>query len=254
VLIPKVDAFRQLAAEKDWLCGKNPRSILAPLVRPPAREWIDIAKRVEKVLASPELVNVLRVLEEHNRNRATPFLLGPYLFHVIHAVAGRKAILAKMPVLGRSSQELRAHFQAASVKAKALARLVRNAPQPHVALAARDDVREAFSLFSPCPTIQSPNEREAIVPLDRLLDEAAASLEGVKISGTRWHRKPEEEQLRHYAARFLARRFREQLNHPYHSHIATIVTVLTGIDTDEDYVKKIDKRRPGAAAVKGHNS
>jgi hypothetical protein len=66
--------------------------------------------------------------------------------------------------------------------------------------------------------------------------------------------KNAKEQLRYYTSRFLATKFRQQLNHPYHSHVATIVMVLTGIDTDEDYVKKIDKRRPGAAAVKGHNS
>jgi hypothetical protein len=91
VLIPKADAFRQLAAEKDWLSGKNRRSILAPLVRHPPREWTDIAKRVEKVLGGRELVNVLGVLGKHNRNRATPFLLGPHLSHVIQAVTGRKA-------------------------------------------------------------------------------------------------------------------------------------------------------------------
>jgi hypothetical protein len=260
VLIPKAHAFRQLAAEKDWLGGKNPRSMLAPARHPP-REWIDIAKQVEKVLADPELVDVLRELERHNRlemekhtrNRDTPFLLGPHLFHVIHAVLGRKATLSKMPVLERRSQEIRSHFQDLAAKAKALARLVRKGPQPLVALAPRDRETGATTLFQP-RMIGSPDRQKAIVPLDQFLDDAAASLEGVKISSTRWHRKPAKEQLRHYAASFLATRFREQFNHPYHSHIATIVTVLTGIDTDEDYVKKIDKRRPGVAGVKGHNS
>jgi len=264
VLIPNADAFCQLAAEKDWLCGKNQRSLFSPLVRDPPREWTDIAKHVEEVLARPELVKFLCVLEKHNSNllkqkvgaerkvRAAPFLLGYHLFYILLNVKQRKANLAKMPVLGQQPAEIRSHFHEAAAKAKALARLVRKGPQPPVALAARHRPTETIiSLFEPCRMIRSPDRRKAIVSLDRLLDDAAASLEEVsgKISHTRWHRKTGRKQLRHWAIGRLASAFRERLNHPYHSHIATIVTVLTDIDTDEDYVKKIDKRRPG-----GHNS
>jgi hypothetical protein len=203
------------------------------------------AERVEQVLACPELRNFLRVLEERNLNRSkrvSPFLLGPHLFGIIQRIEARQDNLQRMPALDRSPAELRAHFQGASVKAKALARLVRKAPQPHIALAARDDVREAFSLFSPCPTIQSPNEREAIVPLDQLLDEAAASLDllAKNISRPRARGSDQSE-----AAGFLATTFRKALKKPYHSEVATIVQVLTGKVTDEDYVKKIEKRWGG---------
>jgi len=123
-------------------------------------------------------------------------------------------------------------------------------------------VTEAFSLFQPCPTIQSPNELEAIVPLDRLLDDVAVSLDQAarKISGTRQHRNPakkprdaERLELRRLAAGVLAATFRQNLNQPYHSHVATIVTVLTDIDTDADYVKKVEKRERRAVAVRGQN-
>ena len=247
VLIPKARHFDQLAEERRWL-----GSFLARRGDwEPPRQW---TARVEQVLACPcpELRNFLRVLEEHNRNRsrrANPFLLGPHLFHVIHSVEARKDSLQMMPALGvRRPAEFRAHFQAASVKAKALARVVQKAPQPHIALAARDDVREAFSLFSPCPTIQSPNEREAIVPLDRLLDEAAASLNFLAKNISRPSARGSDQSE---AAGFLANTFRKALKKPYHSEVARIVQVLTGEVTDEDYVKKIEKR--WAAAVRGQN-
>jgi hypothetical protein len=214
-------------------------------------EWTAFAERVEQVLARPELRNVLRVLEEHNRNRskrANPFLLGPHLFHIIRSEAERKSTLSKVSILQRRPSELRAHFQVASVKAKALARLVRKGPQPLIALAARDDVTEASSLFQPCPTIQSHNE-QAVVPLDRLLDDAAASLDLLAKNISRPSARGSEQSE---AAGFLATTFRKALKKPYHSEVATIVQVLTGIPTDEDYVKKIEKR--WAAAVKGQNS
>jgi hypothetical protein len=219
--------------------------------RPPPG-WTAFAERVEQVLAHPDLRKVLRVLEEHNRNRskrANPFLLGPHLFRIIRSEAERKSTLSKIPILQRRPAELRAHFKAASVKAKALARLVRKGPQPHIALAARHDAREAFSLFLPYQTIQSPNELEAIVPLNRLLDEAAASLDLLAKSISRPSARGSDQSE---AAGFLATTFRKALKKPHNSEVATIVQVLTGIPTDEDYVKKIEKR--WAAAVKGQNS
>jgi hypothetical protein len=82
------------------------------------------------------------------------------------------------------------------------------------------------------------------VPLDQLLNDAAAALDTAarNISRTWQHQKPSGEELRRLAAGVLATTLRRNLNQPYHSHVATIVTILTGITTDEDYVKKIDKR------------
>jgi hypothetical protein len=223
---------------------------------------IDIAERIEKVLALPKLRKVLCVLEGHNSDRSTPFLLAPQLFGIIHSVEGRKANLQAMPVLGRPPAELRRHFQDASAKARALARLVQKGPRPFVALAAHDEASEAFALLQSCPMIQSPNKRNVAVPLDWLLNDAAAALDEVarKICRTGHHRKPiskakhaERLELKRLAVSRLVTAFRDKLNRPYHSHIATIVTVLTGIDTDTDYVKKIEKRRPRGAAARGQS-
>jgi hypothetical protein len=189
--------------------------------------------------------------------------LGPYLFHIIHSIEARQDNLQRMPALDRRPAELRTHFRDASAKARSVARLVRRGPRPFIALAARSDVTEAFSLLLPCPTIQSPNEMEAIVPLDRLLEDVAASFDQAarKISGTRQHRNPakkgrdaERSEVRRLAARALAATLRQNLNQPYHSHVATIVAVLTGIDTDADYVKKVEKRERRAVAIRGQKS
>ena len=167
-----------------------------------------------------------------------------------------------MPVLGRRPGETRTHFHEASAKARALARLVRKGPQPHIALAA-DYVRELTTLFQPCPILQSPNQSETTVTLDWLLEKAAASLDSAakKIARTRQHRKPSanptidtQSELRRLAADILVTVFRTKLYYPYHSHVATIVTALTGIATNADYVKKIEKRNLRTSAVRGQSS
>ena len=248
MLIPKARAFDQLAAEKRWLRGQRVRR---GDWRPP-RQRIDIGKQVERILTCPELWKVIRALEGHNSDRSTPLLLAPHLFSIINSGEARRAIRQAMPVLGRAPAELRTHFQNASAKAKSLARLVRRGPQPLVALAVRDKEGDAlFALFQPFPIIQSPNKREDTIPLDRLLSDAAAAFDEVsrKISPTWQHRKStskakdaERLELTRLAASRLVTVFRTRLKHPYHSHVATIVTALTGITTDADYVKKIDKR------------
>ena len=253
VLIPKARHFDQLTEERRWLRGEIPGSFLASRRNwQPPRHWTAFAERVEQVLACPELRNVLRVLEEHNRKqskRASPFLLGPHLFRIVRSEAERQATRSKVLVLQRRPAELRAYFQDDSVKAKALARAVRKGPQPFVALAARDHMRNAFNLFQPCPIIQSPNRRKSIVPLDRLLDEAAASLD---LLANNISRPSARGSVKSEAAGYLATRLRKTLKKPCHSEVATIVQVFTGKVTDEDYVKKIEKR--WAATVRGQNS
>jgi hypothetical protein len=159
-----------------------------------------------------------------------------------------------MPALARSAGELRAYYHRASKIAKDLARLLRKVPQPSVALSARDEYREALSLFQRFNVIQSRDQCDAIVPLDQLLDEAAASLGSIthRIPKARHHRKKANQELRFVAASCLVSTFREKLGLPYHSHIAIIVTLLTGITTDPDYVKKIDSRnRRAPGTVRG---
>jgi hypothetical protein len=138
---------------------------------------------------------------------------------------------------------------------RALARLLRKGPQPYVALAAHDDGREAATLFQPCSIVQSPHRSETVKPLAELLDTAAASLDSVPEKILRGQRaKSRRTELQRLAASTLASRFRKELNSPYYAHVAAIVAALTGIDTDADYVKKIDKRKLRATALRGQNS
>jgi hypothetical protein len=231
-----------LAAENNWLEFKSFGSGPA------------VAQEVKKILANPALADFLSVLEAHNDHRSSPFLLGPYLAHIIHSSEARKESVQRMPALKRRPSELRAYYHNASKSAKNLARLLRKVPQPSVALSAPDEVREALSLFQPFSVIQSRNPCDAIVPLDQLLDEAAALLEAItaRIPNASQHRKGTERlRLRHVAASVLAAKFRQELDQPYHSHVATIVTLLSGVTTDEDYVKKISRRGRRAATRRG---
>jgi hypothetical protein len=49
--------------------------------------------------------------------------------------------------------------------------------------------------------------------------------------------------LRVRAAEFLVGVFRKRLGHPYHAHVATIATIVSGIETDADFVKKVDAQQ-----------
>src|SRR5262249_24603845 len=116
------------------------------------QETID---RVEKLLQSPELANVLLWLEKQNKrlmsqprlsleerrqgkqNPKTQFLLGPYLYRAIGSVNDREFGRARMPILKRPPAEVRGHYQKASAKSKVLAKMVREGPQPRVALDAQ---------------------------------------------------------------------------------------------------------------------
>ena len=209
---------------------------------------------------------MLRILEQHNneqdnkkgreRNKS-PFLLGPYLFQAIYSVEQKKTAIKGMPVLMRRPAELRAHFHEASAKARALARLLRKGPQPSVALAAHDEAREAVTPFQPFPTVQSPHRSETVKPLAELLDTAAASLDSMPekiLSAQQRAKSGARFELQRLAASTLVRRFRKELNRPYHLHVAAIVTALSGIHTDADYVKKIEKRNLPATALRGQSS
>ena len=238
----------QLAAEIEWL--RQWKLLAERSSRRPPERWNSIVHQVEKVLHRPELAKFLTVLERHNSTRKTRFLLGPHLFQVIGSVEDRRAFRAKMPVMNRPPAEVRAHFQEGSAKSKALARLLRKGPQPGVALAARNQDWEAFKAFA--PLIQSSKDCAENVPLAQLLDRAAASLDSMahQISRAKSHRQPvknasapTQQEMRSRAS-FLAEVFRRALNHPYHSHVAVIATLLSGINTNADYVKKCERREP----------
>jgi len=224
---------------------------------------VQIVEKILTLLKRQELSECLSVLGRHNKSQArrdnAPFLLGPHLFQLFNAAESRRFMRTKMPVLGLPPAEVREHLQEVSTKSKALARLLRRGPQPHVALVLPDDLSNAFTLPAPLPTIRAPKEAVTIETLDLVLDRVAEAFDrkAKQISGAKHHNRPAKEaskaaalRLRSYAAGVLVRRFREKLGHPYHSHVATIAELLSNIPTDTDYVKKVEAR---AGAGKGQN-
>jgi hypothetical protein len=257
--------FDQNATESRWLRGEMPGSYLAPGGNGiPSERMIQIAERAVEVLQRPELSECLSMLEQYNtaqqrkqkkekKRKRSPFLLGVYLFQVFDSIEGRESTLVRMPALDRPAAELRKRYQEASAKSKVLARLLRKLPQPHIALAALRGKRVAQRLLTPFSIIQSPNKSATTVSLAWLLDRAAASLNALaleKIPRAKQNRSPakraseaKQRELRSLAADVLVRAFHDKLGQPYHRHVATIATVLSGINTSPDYVKKLEKRK-----------
>jgi hypothetical protein len=252
--------FKQLATERQWLRGQLAGSLLAPVAnRHPSPASVKIAERVEKILMRPELARFLSVLGRHNSDRfnresrnVSPFLLGPQLFHIIRSVQARRTFLENMPALDRPSAEVRAHFKNVSAKAKALARLLRKGLQPTVQLAPHNSVGEAAPLFQVFPIFQSYTDNTMTMPLDRLLEDATTSFDLVahNIGRAKKHRRPasnadatEQRDLRSRAVSVLLRTFRKWFARPYLVEVATIAQILSGIETDKEYVKKVDQRQ-----------
>src|SRR5262249_24417994 len=102
----------------------------------------------------------------------------------------------------------------------------------------------------PLPLLQSAERRRTVETLDALLDKAATAL--IRCAPPpRYHRhhprtvkgQPSNRSgLRADVVRTLLRCFRERLGAPHRSHVATIATFVSGVETDEDYVKKVDVR------------
>lgn len=232
----------QLAAERQWL-RRHPRT--------------EIADRVESALAHPDLAIFIGNLEKHNRALAadrqrrrnrSPFLLGPYLFHIIHSVQAREFTRAEMPVLNCPAAEVRSHFKEVSAKAKALAALLRRGPQPTVVLSAPDKVGRAAALFQMFPALQSTSRSKAHVLLQHILDDASKLFDSAarKIGRAKQHRRltyNANAELRARTVSVLVRTFREKLGRPYFADVASIAHILSDIETDPEYVKKTEQRQ-----------
>jgi hypothetical protein len=247
----------QLAAEKRWLRAEISPRIAALRTRSPPDQWTSIAQQVEELLQRPELAKLLAVLKQRNKGRKAPFLLGPYLFQIVSSGKERRAAHARMSALDQPAANVRDHLKEVSAKSKGLAAHLRMGPQPRVVLAPRRHYWNALELMDGFPAIQSSSKRRNVVPLDQVLNDAAALIDKVakKISRAKQHRRPsksarvaESEELRSRAASVLVHAFRDRLGHAYHSHIATIVELLSGITTDDGFVKKVEKRGRAARA------
>jgi hypothetical protein len=191
-----------------------------------------------------------------------PFLLAPQMFHIVRSVEERSTTRKEMPSLDQPPAEVRAHYKDASAKSRQLAALLRKNPQPHLVLGTRNKTSDALGLILPCQIIQAPGESPAIIPLDRLLDTAAASLDSVgeAITRAKRHSRPakgpcmaQSEELRSLAASFLVKVFLDELGRPYHEHVAAIAQLLSGQTTNADYVKKAAKRSARLPVARGQN-
>jgi hypothetical protein len=212
----------QLAAEQRWLHGETPRSFLAPRYNPSPQQ-IDAAKQAEKVLARRELGSVLRMLEQHNRQRATPFLLAPYLFQIIISVEQRKSVREQCPLLAQSPRKVHAHFRKVAAHARAFARLLREGRPPLDPLLGQ--VTAAYDLLP-------------------LLGEVAAAYDllAEKTPPRRRQKLPQLSELRRRAVTVLCPAFYREFEQPYYAHVARVVSALTGTPIDVDHIKKIVQR------------
>jgi hypothetical protein len=250
-------AAKQLAAEIEYLAGVHLQaSVLRMLPEPSAAER-DIVKRIQGILSDTRLIPFLSILEQHSRRERwepgrlnpskTRFLLGPHLRQVLLSVQARTELRQKLPVLGRPAAEVRKHLQKVSTGCKDLAELIREGPRPHVALAGETNANEALMVFSRWTELfEAADEPERqVVDFAELLDRAASWFDarGVQISRATQNKHTGKGALRVRAAEFLLGVFKRKLTHPYHAHVATIVTIVSGIPTYADFVKKVEARR-----------
>ena len=224
-----------------------------------AESWRPIVERVKDIVQRPELARFLSILEQHNRSpkiipgRRCPapgsFALGPHLFQVLMSVEAQHEVRSKLPKFGQPAAEMRAHLQDVSTKCRALADVIRGGPQPHVALAAASDANAVLRIFIPMTELfkASAYSECEVVAFTELLERAGGwfgALAGHVPRG-KHNRHAGAGVLRVRASEFLVGVFRRKLGRPYHTHVATLATVISEIPTDADFVKKVEARGIG---------
>ena len=248
----------QLAAENDWLAGRHlPESLRAML---PKQE---INECVRAILNDAQLVPILSIIQKHNdRLREAPrrrgnFLLSPHLRQVLLSVQERDELRQKLPALDQPAAEVRKHLRDVAASCKALAKLIRKGPHPHIALAGESNFNEALKVLAPWTELfeaANGSERQ-VVALSELMERAGGWFDALAdhVPRAKQNRRPgatkrsaEVADLRTRAAEFLSVVFRRTLGHPYHAHVATIATLVSGIETDADFVKKVEAQQSGS--------
>jgi hypothetical protein len=255
-------ATAQLGVGIEWLAGRLPGSFLAMPEVPPSMR--DIAQRVEEIMRCPELLLFLTVVEQHNRRphwepgRRLPqkdnFLLCPHLFQVLISVESRNELHQRLPVLDQPASEVRMHLLKAATDCKGLAALIRKGPQPGVALAGATSANEVLKVFAPWSELfeAADDSERQIVAFSDLIGRAAAWFDALATHVPRaaQNRHTGNGALRVRAAEFLPGVFRKRLGQPHHAHVATIATIVSGIPTDADFVKKVEARQSEPSAAK----
>jgi predicted component of type VI protein secretion system len=204
------------------------------------------------------LAPLLRIVEQHNREprempgRRLPqkdnFLLGPHIFQVLVSLESRSEVRQRLPVLDQPAAEVRNHLQKVAADCKALAELMRKGPQPHVALAGETRAKEALKVFAPWTELfEADGSERQVIAFAGLLERGADWFDGLAdhVPRASQNRHIGNGALRVRAAEFLPGVFRRRLDQPYHAHVATIATIVSGIETDADFVKKAEAQQHG---------
>jgi hypothetical protein len=249
----------QLAAENDWLAGRHlPESFRAMLPAPSQAEQ-EIDECVRAILSDAKLGRFLRVIERHNSQprempgRRLPqrdhFLLGPHLRQVLMSAQARDELRRRLPVLNQPAAEVRDHLQKVAADCKSLADLIRKGPEPGIALAGsigRNDFLRVFGVWAEVFEASDGLKYEEVCLAD-LLERAARWFDVLKdrVPRAKQNRHTGNGALRVRAAEFLPGVFRKRLGQPYHAHVATIATIVSGIETDADFVKKVEAQQSG---------
>jgi hypothetical protein len=219
----------------------------------------DIATRIKEILCCPRLGPVLASIGKHNTQpreipgRRLPwkdhFLLGPHLFQVLVSVQARNELRQQLPVLAQPAAEVRKHLQKAATHCEALAGLISKGPQPSVALAGATRENEVRKIFAPWTELfeAADDSERQIVAFSDLIGRAAAWFDALatQVPRAAQNRHTGNGALRVRAADFLPGVFRKRLGQPYHAHVATIATIVSGIPTDADFVKKVEAQLSG---------
>lgn len=250
----------QFTAENDWLAGRHlPKSFRAMLPEPSQAEQ-EINERVGAILSEARLAPFLRIIEQHNsRPREVPgrrlpqtdhFLLGPHLRQVLLSVQARNEVRQRLPVLDQPAAEVRKHLQEVAADSKALAELIRKGPQPHIVLAGETNANEWAKAFAPWTELfeAADGSERQLVAFAELLERGARWFDALKdqVPRAKQNRHTGKGALRVRVAEFLPGVFRRRLGQPHHAHVATIATIVSGIETDADFVKKVEAQQSGS--------
>jgi hypothetical protein len=251
----------QLEAEVEWLIS--------------GAGWAspDLARQTEEFLRHPDLAPILKIVEQHNSQpREVPgkqlpqkdnFLLGPHLLQVLMSVEGRSGMRQRYPVLDQPAANVRNDLQKIVADCNALAELVRKAPQPLIALAAESNANEVLKvLYRPTELFEATDgsERQIVLFSDLIRRAASWFEDDLHVPRARQNRRPsataakaQKAEFRDRAVEWISSKFQERLGHPYDAHVATIAAVMSGLETTEDFVKKVRRRRAKASNSGGQN-
>jgi hypothetical protein len=244
-----------LQREREILWLKCRRGEDGPLAGHPFPEAVrKMTQAIEDRLAGPEIRSTLNWLGMVNGEQRHPILVSPTVFLAMRSVEARAEQLKKTPALGAPTAEVRAHLAESAKQSRKLAARLRESLQPTVWLAPPSDAHEIIQWWT--RLIRNPNETAQPVPVDWVLEEAAARLDEMAKSVRRPTRnrspqlpadKATAVALRARLIDLMTKLFLDRLGRPHHARVADLVAVFSGAETSEEDVKKAAARRRVAA-------